>query len=130
MKLHNIFIIIITMNYFVWKLGTDQLSMGPESYAKCAFIHYYILFVTLSTNPSFAASIWVDFCAGFWTLPRTGIITHVRFLSLPFTLFLSLFLSVLILSLWLLNCTVILLSLLLNFPSILSSFLALLWLVY
>lgn len=42
---------------FLWKLGTDQLSMGPESYAKCAFIHYYILFVTLSTNPSFAASI-------------------------------------------------------------------------
>ncbi len=33
---------------------------------------------------------WVDFCAGSWTVPRTGIITHARFLSLPFTLSLSL----------------------------------------
>lgn len=36
---------------------------------------------------------WVDFCSGFWTLPRTGIITHAHFLSLPFTLSFSLSVS-------------------------------------
>lgn len=72
--------------------------MGPESYVNCAFIHYYILFVILSTNPSFAASICqVDESVSVRVseLYRGQGLSPTRaFSSLPFTLSLSLSLSV------------------------------------
>lgn len=121
---------------FVWKVGTDHFSIIADSYVNCVFVHYNSLFVTLilSTNPSFAASIcWVDELISAWVSElyqgqglssmRTFSISAFHFIAL------SLFLAVLILSLWPLHCTVILLSPLPNFPSILSSILAFLWLM-